>query len=171
MPVYTVHAPPATRGRAHAPNTKNVPENYIFVRDGFYAWAMIFGPAWMLFRRLWLVFFLYVVLMVALGVALWALGVSEAAGSVPMLLVSFLIGLEAGSLWRWTLARRRYRNLGVVVGDTIEAAERRFFDRLAHDDAAPAPRAEASSPPPMTPPRPMAPQPVTGLFPEPGASR
>jgi hypothetical protein len=170
MPVYTVHAPPATRGRKRVPNAKNVPENYIFVRDGFYVWAMIFGPFWMLFRRLWLVFFLYLVLMVALGVTLWALGVSDATGGLPMLLVSVLIGLEAGSLWRWTLARRRYRNVGVVVGDNVEAAERRFFDRLAHEDAAPA-RVDAPYPPPMTPPRPMAPQPVTGLFPEPGASR
>jgi hypothetical protein len=171
MPVYTVHAPPATRSRARVPNEKNVPENYIFVRDGFYVWAMIFGPAWMLFRKLWFAFFLYVVATVALAVALWLLGVSEAVGGVPMLFVSFLIGLEAGSLWRWTLARRSYRNLGVVVGDNIEAAERRFFDRLAHEGVAPAPRSDAPSPPPMTPPRPMAPQPVTGLFPEPGASR
>ena len=170
MPVYTVHAPPAIRGRKRVPNAKNVPENYIFVRDGFYVWAMVFGPAWMLFRKLWLVFFLYVVAMVALAVVLWLFGVSDATGGIPMLLVSGLIGLEAGSLWRWTLARRRYRNLGVVVGDNVEAAERRFFDRLAHEDAAPAQRFDAS-PPPMIPPRPMAPQPVTGLFPEPGALR
>lgn len=163
MPVYTVHAPPADRAGNSAP------EDYVFVRDGFHVWAMIFGPAWMLFRKLWLVVFLYVVAMIALGVALWVLKAANAAGIWPMVLVSILIGLEAGSLRRWTLTRRGFRNVGVVVGETVEVAERRFFDRLAQ---APAPVAPAKmAAPPMTPLRPTASQGVIGLFPEPGAPR
>ena len=34
---------------------------------------------------------------------------------------------------RWTLARRGWKNLGVVVGDDLEAAERRFFDAWVKD--------------------------------------
>lgn len=162
MPVYTVHAPPATDTRESAP------EHYVFVRDGFHVWAMVFGPFWMLFRKLWLVFFLYVLAMITLGVALWALKVGNAVGSWPMLLVSFLIGLEASSLWRWTLSRRGFRNAGLVVADDIEAAERRFFDRMASE-----PAIEHARPPMSRPvaPQPHSPQPVIGLFPEPGAPR
>ncbi len=163
MPVFTVHAPPA-KGAGNS-----APEDYVFVRDGFHVWAMIFGPLWMLFRKLWLVAFLYVVAMIALGVAMWLLKAGDAAGAWPMALISILIGLEAGSLWRWTLARRGFRNVGLVVGENLEAAERRFFDRLKQEPA-PAARADMAAPT-MISPRPMMPQPVTGLFPEPGAPR
>src|SRR5438309_1331881 len=46
-----------------------------------------------------------------------------------MLLIAVLMGLEAASLRRWTLSRRRWRQLDVVVADDEDAAERRFFDR------------------------------------------
>ena len=35
---------------------------------------------------------------------------------------------EAATLRRFTLGRRRWRNVGIVVGDDMETAERRFFD-------------------------------------------
>ncbi len=61
MPVYTVHAPPVDLASGSAP------EDYVFILDGFYVWAMEFGLFWMLFRRLWLVSFLYVLLIAALA--------------------------------------------------------------------------------------------------------
>ena len=33
----------------------------MFVRDGFYFWAFLLGPLWMLWRRLWLVLVVYLV--------------------------------------------------------------------------------------------------------------
>ena len=35
------------------------PERFVFVRDGFYFWAFLLGPVWMLWRRLWLVLRVY----------------------------------------------------------------------------------------------------------------
>lgn len=172
MPVYTVHAPPADDDGVSAP------EDYAFVRDGFYVWAMIFGPLWLLVRRLWLVLLLYIVVMAALGTAIWAAGVREAVGMWPTLLIAILLGLEAGTLWRWTLSRRRWRQVGLVVADNLEEAERRFFDRFADTKSGPARRDTPPSPsnaspkgPPPLPLRPATPPPVIGLFPEPGASR
>jgi hypothetical protein len=46
-----------------------------------------------------------------------------------MLLIAWLMGFEAASLWRWTVSRRKWRQLDVVVADDEETAERRFFDR------------------------------------------
>ena len=46
-----------------------------------------------------------------------------------MLLIALLMGFEAASLWRWTVSRRKWRQLDVVVADDEETAERRFFDR------------------------------------------
>ena len=49
MPVYTVHAP--SPGGADLRAT----DKFVFVRDGFHFWAMVFGPVWLLWNRLWLV--------------------------------------------------------------------------------------------------------------------
>ena len=57
MTVYTVHEPPPREGEAD-----DRPDRFVFVRDGFYFWAFLLGPLWMLWRRLWLVLLLYVVL-------------------------------------------------------------------------------------------------------------
>ena len=56
MSVYTVHEPPQRDLGASVD-----PERFVFVRDGFYFWAMIFGPIWLLWRRLWLALLFYVI--------------------------------------------------------------------------------------------------------------
>jgi hypothetical protein len=161
MAVYTVHEPPARAGISSAPE----PERFVFVRDGFSLWALLLGPLWMLRHRMWLVLLGYIVVVVALAVVLHLHG-TPTAGTVVWALLALLIGFEAGTLRRFGLARRGYRNIGLVVGDDLELAERRFFDSWVGKagPAAGAAPALASSP--------RAPHPasdVLGLFPEPGA--
>ena len=50
-------------------------------------------------------------------------------------MLALLIGLEASTLQSWTLKRRGWREIGIVVADELEAAERRFFDELHNQDA------------------------------------
>jgi hypothetical protein len=173
MSVYTVHEPPLKRDQ-----TDPDPDRFVFVRDGFYFWAFLFGPLWMLRHRLWLVLVLYLVLVVALEVGLLRLGAPGFAGGVVAFLLALLVGFEAATLRRWTLRRRRWRSIGVVIGDDLESAERRFFDAWVRDHAhpaAPQPAAAARAaqravPPPLM--RLPAGRPdVVGLFPEPGAPR
>jgi hypothetical protein len=165
MPVFTVHEPPPREGDDAAAAT----DRFVFVRDRFSIWAFLFGPLWMIWRRLWLVLLIYLVAMAALQAGLWALGASNAVKVTVGLLVSLLVGFEAPTLRRWTLARRGWIGHGVVVADDKESAERRFFDawvaRRAAPAATPAPAAGASASAPM-PYRPAA-EPVLGLFPEP----
>ncbi|MEX1083828.1 MAG: DUF2628 domain-containing protein, partial [Xanthobacteraceae bacterium] len=122
MSVYTVHEPPPRKQETSA-----APDRFVFVRDGFYFWAFLLGPLWMLWRRLWLVTVFYFVVIVALEAAMWAVQAPEAARVIIGLLMAVLIGFEAGTLRRWTLARRGWKNAGVVVADDLETAERRFF--------------------------------------------
>jgi hypothetical protein len=93
-----------------------------------------------------------------------------------------LIGFEAATLRRFTLARRRWRNVGIVVGDDLELAERRFYDTWAANDwatSASLHRPARPAPPPAGAAplfqRPQGSSPdasgVIGLFPEPGAPR
>jgi hypothetical protein len=123
MAVYTVHEPPLKRYE-----TAGDPDRFVFVRDGFSFWAFLFGPLWMIRHRMWLVLFGYVALAAGLQIGLRQLHVEAGVLAVVGMLVALLIGFEAGTLRRFALARRRWTNVGVIVGDDREVAEQRFFD-------------------------------------------
>ena len=168
MPVYTVHEPPLRDGEDSAA----VADRVMFVRDKFSTWAFLFGPFWMIWRGLWLVLLLSIVLMTALQVGLWALGAATVVKFIVGLLVALLIGFEAASLRRWTLARRGWINRGVVVADGEESAERRFFDVWIANEARPAPVVSVPAASQPLPYRTAADPPdVIGLFPEPQSRR
>ena len=166
MPTYTVHAPPPREGLSAEP------ERFLFVRDGFHFWAFLLAPLWLLVKRLWLVLVLYLIFA---GLVAYALKLLHAPATVEALVglaVSILLGLEAATLRRWTLARRRWQMLGFVVAEDQETAEHRLFGEWVK--RAPAP----SLPPPPPPSAPVYARPVwrgppsdsdvIGLFPEPG---
>jgi hypothetical protein len=94
-----------------------------------------------------------------------------------MAVIVMLMGLEAASLRRWTLSRRMWRQVVVVVGDDRVAAERRFFERWttmrgvdfdpsAVDRGAPPPTRNVPGQPP-----PLPRSDIVGLFPQPGMPR
>ena len=157
MAVYTVHEPPLRRY-----DTAGDPDRFVFVRDGFSFWAFLLGPLWMLRHRMWLVLIGYLVLVGGLQVGLQRLGVEDAVPAVAGLLVALLIGFEAGTLRRFTLARRRWTNIGVIVGDDREVAEQRFFDAWVKGGLS---RTWSSLRPSAAAPE------VMGLVPQPGVPR
>ena len=168
MSVYTVHELPLREADALAEA-----ERFVFVRDGFYWWAFLLTPFWMLRHGLWLVLAIYLVVVAVLDTGLRGVGASAVLITFVGVLISLLVGFEASTLWRFTLRRRRWSNVGIVSGDDLEDAERRFFDTWSRGASA---RGVAPSNPP--PPPPPSPQPasrgtdtsgVIGLFPEPGA--
>jgi hypothetical protein len=175
MPVYTVHAPVISNVDFRAT------DRFAFVRDGFHVWAAIFGVVWLAWHRLWLALIGWIVLMAAIDVAMVGLGVNGAGIFLVDALLALLLGFEAASLERWTLSRRKWRQLDIVVADDEEAAERRFFDRwvarqratsndqLAVDRGGPPPTRDVPSQGFSKPPAER--DDIIGLFPEPGASR
>jgi len=128
MAAYSVFAPPL----AH--DSVDAGERFKFVRDGFSWPAFILGPIWMLFHRLMLVLIVWFVCVFVLAVAMRLFGVPSGTASIVFLLLALLIGLEASSLQSWTLKGRGWREIGIVVADELEAAERRFFDELHDQD-------------------------------------
>lgn len=167
MAIFTVHQPPAKRGEE-----RRGPDRFRFVRDGFHFWAFLFGPFWLIFRRLWLVLLGYVVVAVVLHLILILIGAPPGASFVAQFLLAILIGLEAGTLQRWTLQRRGWRNLGVVAAHRAEEAERRFFDTWEASETTPPmsePYVPASAGPMMR--RRDSSDDIVGLFPEPRAQR
>jgi hypothetical protein len=167
MKIYTVHQPPERWREA-----RRGPERFAFVRDGFHFWAFLLGPLWMLWRRLFLVFLGYIVVSALLAAALYFSNAPSDAKTAAHVALAILVGLEAGSLRRWTLRRRGWREVGVVSADGQEAAERRFFDQWDGDadTRSSVPPAAPGGPLPAMR-RPTAPPEVVGLFPEPGMPR
>ncbi len=171
MAVYTIHQPPLRKGE-----TSPDPDRFVLVRDGFYFWAFLLGPVWMIWRRLWLTLVLYVIVIVALETAMRYLGVNSPLRTLVAFAVAILVGLEAATLQRWTLGRRGWKNVGVVVADDVDTAERRFFanwtDNAANTDV-PTPAQRGSTSPQTVLPR--APkdngQDIIGLFPQAGQPR
>jgi hypothetical protein len=165
MPIYTVHEPPRRDDELLAHTAR-----FRFVRDGFHFWAFLLAPFWMLRHRLWLELIAYLLLIGGLIFMLRRLGIEESAGGLVWLLVSLLVGIEASSLLRWKLTRRGFENLGVVVAEDQDIAERRFFDGWVSDTgrlagaAVTGPPAAASSPFQ----RPASSD-IVGLFPQPEA--
>src|SRR5262249_39101268 len=152
----------------------------VFVRDGFSFWAFLLAPWWMLRHRLWLALTGYVILAIALSVALRFAGASTTVTLIAGALFSLLLRSEAASFRPFQLSRRGWTNVGVVVGDDLESAERRFFDAWVNKtwvnkswaDQSAADGAPRASSPAMG--VAMARRPsseVIGLFPQPGAPR
>jgi hypothetical protein len=163
MPVYTVHEPPRRDDEIVAHTAR-----FQFVRDGFHWWALLLTPFWMLRYRMWLELIAYLGLVAGSTYGLNRLGIGDSAGPWVALLLSLLVGLEASSLRRWKLARRGFENLGVVVGEDLDIAERRFFDGWVMQGRRPVAPAAPSpfDPPSAEPPRAAAGE-IVGLFPQP----
>jgi hypothetical protein len=164
MPTFTIHQPPPRKGE-----TASAPERFLFVRDGFYFWAFVLAPLWLLARRLWLALLGYAVLTAVINIVLYLIGAPAMVKILASFLIALLTGLEAATLWRWTLARRGWKFLGFVVGDGVEMAERRFYaEWTKRGDVTPAPEPQYATPVWRGP---RSPSDVIGLFPEPGAPR
>jgi len=172
MSVYTVHAP-----RASGADSRST-DRFVFVRDGFHLWAAVFGVLWLAWHRLWLALIGWLIVVATVDAILLGAGIGRGTVMFADLLLALLLGFEASSLERWTLSRRSWRQLDIVVGDDRDSAERRFFERWAAgrssgydqttDRGAPPP---ARDNPGLHNPPPLPHSSIIGLFPEPGGGR
>lgn len=120
--LFTVHYREEASG-----SLTGLAEDAILVKQGFSWPAFLFAPLWLLFKRMWIVLLLFLALaggVTALGVARW---IPDDVVTMLGLGLHLLLGLEGNDLYRWTLARRRYRERAVVAADNRLAAERRYF--------------------------------------------
>jgi hypothetical protein len=142
-------------------------DEVVFLREKFRWLALLFGPFWLLWNRLWLAFFLWLVAVLALAAASYVAGLNEEATAVVLWLPTLVIAFEGTALLRRKLLRRRYREAGVTVAADLEDAERRYF--ADWEGRAPLAAAKPAAPAPMI----SAPSSnsVVGLFPEPGGRR
>ena len=69
MPTFTVHEPPPRKSESVAN-----PERFVFVRDGFYFWAFVLAPLWLLVHRLWLALLGYLIMNFVFGLVFYLTG-------------------------------------------------------------------------------------------------
>jgi hypothetical protein len=122
MSIYTVHLPPLSRSAGERLQRAE------FVRDGFSRGAFLLGPFWMLARRMVVEAALLFALQIGIALAMHALRFNVASILLALVLLAFLVGLEASSIRRFQLWRRGFTEAGVIAAENAEAAERRFFE-------------------------------------------
>jgi hypothetical protein len=101
------------------------PESLAFVRDGFHWPAFLLPVLWLLWHRLWIEAALTFALTVALSAALQMLDF-RAYAPVATILIAIFFGLEGAALRVRALARRGWREWGVVEAPRLEDAELRY---------------------------------------------
>ena len=157
MAVYVVMEPPGAAG-------SEAEARAVFVRDAFAVMAFLLPPLWLLWHRLWIEAAIAVVAAVALSALGDVAGLGFTGGALS-LLVSILVGLEGPALHINALARRGWRQWGVVEADGRDEAEIRYVAGRVPVDAA-AGRPAASLLPAQG--RPAASGPALGLLSYPG---
>jgi hypothetical protein len=144
------------------PGDASALEDAELVKDGFVWGAFFFTFLWFFWNRLWIAGLIVLAAIVGLASLLQALRVHTAPAFVAEILLAILIGLEANSLRRWTLRRRKPAVDVVTASDRKEAEVKAFARWLASADRRPA----------FSPARPAAAapyrraEPVIGLFPD-----
>jgi type VI protein secretion system component VasK len=156
MTTYTLHLPRDAR-----PGDASALDESELVKDAFSWGAFFFTFLWFFVHRLWLAGLAVLILVFAFGGLMALLDVHPLAGSIAQLLLQSLIGLEANSLRRWTLARRGRPAVDAVTAADQDEAEAKAFARWLDAKSAPLPRSPA---PILSTPRRS--EPVIGLFPD-----
>lgn len=110
------------------PEAAEITERVVLVREGFSFWAFGLNALWLLMQRMWLLFGLYVLAVVALSLITAALGMSSVATMMVQLWLQLMLGFHAYDFQGALLKRRGYRLAGVIVAPDDMAAERRYYE-------------------------------------------
>jgi hypothetical protein len=129
------------------------------LRLGFAPWGFVFGPLWLLAKRLWLALGAWILGAVVVGLAVVSGFLRPETAVVLYWLAALFIGIEGRALQGWALVRRGSPLADIVAAISSESAERECFARAL---AAPARGVASVGPAPSNA------QEIIGLFPRAG---
>lgn len=119
--IYTIH----TNAEAKDPS-----QRIELVREGFSIWAFVFHAAWLFYNRLWIPFFIYLMLVVCIVEGGERMDWSEATIAILQVGLQVLLAVSAHDIQRWALGRRGYVLTGVSIGESELRASQRAYDRM-----------------------------------------
>lgn len=160
MQTWLIYEPPGGAAR-----TLDDAERFVVLREGFHKLAFLAPAIWLLYRRCWMAFALYIAAEVVLALIARGLELRGGSALVFALLPNLAVGFEASWLRARALERRGYSYVASVFARGREEAEAHFFTDWLADQ----PRETARPQPSGTPYRPA--QPAFSFFPQPGAAR
>jgi len=106
-------------------------EDAVLVKEGFCWPALLFGPFWAFYHRLWLWGLAWIAVVVAISAIQEALPATAPYLGFATIALELLFAAEANDLRRRDLARRGWREVEVVGGTDGDTAARRFLDLQA----------------------------------------
>lgn len=109
-----------------------MPERLAFVRDGFHWPAFLLPVVWLLWHRLWIEAILTFALTLSLSALLQTLDLGAYA-PVATVLIAIFFGLEGAALRIRALARRGWREWGVIQAPRLADAELRYAGQMTGD--------------------------------------
>ena len=161
MPTFTVHVPSGIEDHVKRA------ERTLFVREGFSLPAFVFGPLFLVYRRLWRATAVWLLAAVAFSVLTRVLALPIPVALMLFLVLAVLVGLEANEARRQALGRRGYIGSALVTGSTRTMAERTFFTGSSASGLGAATGRATGVPPTSSNPAGTGQRPVIGLFPAP----
>ncbi len=135
--VYSIHLPPPYSGKDQEPEA---------LREGFNIPAFLLTALWALAHRMWLRAALLPALAAALAGFGYLLGLDPPGQAIVALAFMVWVGAEANDWRRDALARRGWRDGGVITAEGADTAMRRYWDLSAVTTRAPGPPSRPESP-------------------------
>jgi lysylphosphatidylglycerol synthetase-like protein (DUF2156 family) len=121
------------------PDSDDVAESTIFIKDGFSLWAALLGCIWLAYHRIWRValplFLLTVILQILTADAIIA---ERLAYAIELGLLLF-VGFSASEWYARALEDKGYVLSDIVTGRDDTEAQQRFFERYTKAHAYPSP--------------------------------
>jgi len=158
MPRYSVHA------RSAKPDAIRADADRVrFVKEGFSWWGFFFPLLWLLIKGMWEILVLVIIALIAIGAGSAMHYLPGNAVTVLCFGINLLIGFIGNDLYRWSLQRRGFIDLGPAAGESRDEAEMRFFLALPPAPPSPVPATGSIAP--------TQPRDALGLFEAAGAPR
>ena len=97
------------------------------IKEGFCWPAFFFSLFWILWHRLWLTALGLVVINLTVSFLVFQSGANQAVSIIVSFCIAFLLGFIGNDLRRAELEWRGFRERGIVLARTSEAAVRRYL--------------------------------------------
>lgn len=159
MAFYAVLTPPPDPAKSAADQL----EGTVFLKDGFVLFAFVLTGLWLLSKKLWLAFAVFVALWVAIGFGGRMIGIHPLGLALAQALIGLYLGFEGHAMVERKLLKKGWTLAGVVEGRDLDMVERRFFE---HGGTVPASMMVAPTAPTTTGSVVPVAMPVLGLFPD-----